>query len=216
MAITYPRAFPLDGCFTEECSFGLAYQQTRAITGGGSVNVADVGPPMWRGDYVTEALTRQQFGEWEAWLASLRGGLRMFRGRPPLWRWPMAHPRGFTGILYSGSQWDTTGNLATISTERDVITVNEMPNGVTLGLGDYLMVPAGSRRSLHRVIEGATSASSAITLTVEPGIRPGVATGVQVFFHEPWCEMVLFGEPRTSRKGTRGGSIAFTGMQVLI
>ena len=216
MAITFPRDFPYDGAFSEECSFTPVYQQSLSISGGIGPNVADLGPAMWRGEFATVALDREKWGQWVAWLHSMRGGLRTFRGRPPLWKWPIAYPRGFGALTYLGGPWSGSGNLSVIGGSRDTVTVNQIPNGLTLKPGDFFSIPVGSRQHLHRIIEGGVAAGNALSLTVEPTIRPGVATGIAVKFEAPYCEMVLIGEPKMSRRGTRGGSISFIGQQVLI
>jgi hypothetical protein len=161
-------------------------------------------------------LTREKFAIWDAWLHSLDGGLRLFKGRPPHWKWPQAYPRGFSELTYSGSPWSGSGNLSAISAGRDTVTVNQLPNGLVLKAGDYFSIPAGSRQLLHRIIEGGTASSNSVSLTVRPAIRPGLVTGIAVKFEAPYCEMVLQGKPDRTRHGNRGGSIAFTGLQVLI
>lgn len=216
MTITFPREFPLDGCFTDDTVFEPIYQQTLAITGGGSVNAADVGPPMWQGEFATTLLSREDFAIWDAWLHSLDGALRLFKGRPPAWKWPQAYPRGFAGLTYSGSPWSGLGNLSVIGAGRDTVTVNALPNGLVLKVGDYFSIPAGSRQHLHRIMEGGTAAANAVDLTVRPVIRPGIVTDIAVRFEAPYCEMSLQGKPTRTRHGNRGGSIAFTGLQVLI
>lgn len=216
MALTFPRSFPLDGCFTGSCTFDPVYQQAKSLSGGAQPNVADVGPTYWMGEWQTQVLSREHFGIWTAWLQSLRGGLRTFRGRPALWKWPQAYPKGFAGLTVSGSPFDGTGNLLVIGAQRDTITVNQVPNGFTLKPGDYLSIPVGTKQHLHRVIEGAVAASNAMTLTIEPTIRPNATTGIEVLFEAPYCEMVLAGQPSIFRQGTRGGAISFSGQQVLI
>jgi hypothetical protein len=113
-------------------------------------------------------------------------------------------------------QWTGIGNLSVIGATRDTITVNLIPNGLVLAPGDWLSIPVGSKQHLHRIVEGGTSASNAVVLTVEPTIRPGVGTGIAVLFDRPWCDMVLTGQPSISRRGTKGGAISFSGQQVLI
>lgn len=211
MAITFPRAFPLDGCFTGECSFEPVYQQARSLTGGAQPTAVEVGPTYWRGRWQTSPLSREDFGVWQAWLQSLRGGLKTFKGRPALWKWPQAYPRGFAGISFDG-----TGRLVSVSTSRDEIVVDELPNGLVLKAGDYLSLPVGGRQHLHRIVEDTVTALGAATIAVEPTIRPNATTGVAVLFDAPYCDMVLADAPEISRSGTRGGSISFSGVQVLI
>lgn len=216
MVISFPRDFPLDGCFTGQTSFEPLYQQTQAITGGGSVNAADLGPALWQGEFETAVLSRADFGIWQAWLSSLRGSLRMFKGRPPLWKWPQAYPRGFAGLTYSGSPFSGLSNVSAIGVNRDTVTFNELPNGFVLAPGDYFSIPGATRQHLHRIIEGGVASSNSVTVTVEPTIMPGITTGIDALFEAPYCEMVLKDRPRIVRNVNKGGSIAFTGLQVLI
>lgn len=219
MALTFPRDFPLDGCFTGGCSFDPVYQQSQSLTGGASPNVADLGPAYWEASYATEVLSRENFGIWTAWLQSLRGGLRTFKGRPALWKWPQAYPRGFAGLIVSASPFSGSGNLSAIGGSRDSVTINELPAGFVLKPGDYFSIPAGTKQHLHRVTEGATSGSggsTSLTVSCEPIIRPGLSTGIDVLLEAPYCDMVLTGAPSISRQGTRGGSISFSAQQVLI
>ena len=216
MTITFPRDLPLNGLLTGQSTFEPVYQQTRAITGGGSVNVADLGPAMWQADYATDVLTRADFATWVAWLQSLRGGLRLFKGRPPFWKWPQAYPKGFAALTYSGSPFTGLGNLSVIGVSRDTATINQLPNGFVLAAGDFFSIPVGTRNHLHRVIEGAVAASNALTVTIEPTIRPGVSTGVPVRLEAAYCEMALTEAPKIVRNANKGGAISFTAMQVLI
>lgn len=216
MAITYPRALPT--CYGLQASPMVPmYQQTYALSAGGSPQAADVGPMVWTCDYVAEAVSRASVVEWEAWLHSLRGRLRQFRGIVPRHKWPISRPTGFTGLLYSASQWDGTGNLSVIGANRDTVTIDEMPDGLVLSAGDWFSFSDGTRNHLHRIIEGGTTAAGAVALTIEPVIRPGITTGKEVFFEAPWCPMVLMDEPSISKTANgHRATISFKGVQVLL
>lgn len=217
MAITFPRELPFDGCLTEDSPFWLSYQQSHALTGGASPNVADLGPAYWAASYQTKTLSRASFDEWAAWLESLRGGLRLFKGRQARRKWPAAYPKGFAGLTVAGSPFDGTGNLQTIGTLRDTVTVNQVPAGFGLGIGDYFSVPVGSRQHLHRVMESATAnGSGVVTLTVEPTLRPNAATGVAVRFEAAYCDMVVTSRSLMPFANGRGGVVAFEAHQALI
>lgn len=215
MAITFPRDLPADPAFQAH-TFQLRYQQSYALTGGGSPQAADIGPPVWEARYQIDTTSRIKTGEWEAWLASLRGGLRTFKGWPPGHRWPMAHPRGFAGLTVSGSPFDGTGNVSAIGAQWDTITINQVPNGFTLQPGDYLSIPVAGRQHLHRVTEGAVASGNALTVSVEPTIRPNATTGVEVRFEYPYCEMVLISPPTVSGSLHKYASVSFQGVQVLV
>lgn len=216
MTITFPRAFPFDGQFTADCVFDPVYNQTRNLTGSGSPDVADVAPPYWQGKWSTRVLTRQDLAVWQAWLSSLRGGLRLFKGRPNRHRWPLTYPRGFAGLLVIGEPFTGTANLAAIDTGRDVVTIDELPNGFVLLPGDYFSIPVGSRQHIHRITEGGVASSNAVTVTCEPPIMPGVVADVAVLLDAPYCDMNLSEQPDVSRNPVKGGSVSFIGQQILI
>ena len=216
MAITFPRAFPLCA-FTEQSSFELVFQQSRSLTGGGSPDVADVGPPMWEGKWSTRTLSRSEFAEWDAWLESLRGGLRLFKGRPNRHRWPLAYPKGFSGLEFEGKPFSGSANLGLIGATRDTVTFDELPVGFVLSVGDWFSIPCGSRQCLHRILEGGTADTTGVAdVTCEPVIRPGIVTDIPVLFDAPYCDMNLSEKPSTTRNPVRGGDISFRGRQVLI
>lgn len=218
MSLTFPRALPICA-WTEDLPFTLDRPQSLAMTGGGSTNAADLGPPVWRAKYATRILDRVTFEMVDAWLVSLRGSLRMFKGTVPRRRWPLAYPRGFAGLTVSASPFSGSGTLTSIGAGRDTITVSSLPSGFVLAAGDWLSIPVGSRQRLHRILEGGTASGlGAVNLTVEPIIDPSVTTDTPpaVLFDGPYCEMVLAGKPDTTRSAARGGSISFDGVQVLI
>lgn len=216
MALSFPREFPFDGCFTEDCEFTLAPQQSQSLTGGGSPDVADLADGLHHGRWRTTLLDRKDYAIWDAWLTSLRGGLRLFKGRPNRHRWPMTYPRGFAGLTVSSEPFTGIGNLSTIGAGRDTITINQVPNGFVLLPGDWFSIPVGSRQHIHMVTEGGTAAGNAVSISCEPIIMPGVTTTTAVRLDTPYCDMVLMGPPERKRWAGGGGTIAFAGRQVLI
>lgn len=213
MTITYPRDMLLCTQW-QGPEFVLEYAYTRALAGGGLPQVAEVAPALWVGKWRTTQMGRDNISNWRAWLRSLRGGLRTFKAVPPFYRWPRLHPRGFAGMLYSGSPWTGTGNLSNIAALRDQITINTIPNGLVMAPGDYVSIVVGARQHLHQVIEGGTSSGNLVTLTVEPTIRPGAVTGVTVLFEYPYCEMALRGTPNEPQDNRILGQFSFDGVQV--
>lgn len=213
MALTFPRDMPEFRSMRSE--FRPRYFQSRNVSGGGVPQVTQVAPPLWQGQWEVETQGRVLTGEWEAWLESLRGGLRTFKATPPKRRWPVTYPRGFTGLLVSGSPFSGSGNLSVIGAGRDTVTVNQLPIGFVLQPGDFFSIPVGSRQHLHRILEGGTaSGAGEVTLTVEPTIRPNATTTVAVKFADPFCEMVLAADWRVSKTGN-DAAISFSGLQVL-
>lgn len=216
MAITFPRAFPVCAPI-QGTPFVPTYQQSKSMSAGGSPQVADIGPMYWTCEFVLQTMTRSATSEWEAWLQSLRGGLRQFRAVPPRHRWPLSCPRGFAGLIYSGSQWDGTGNLSSIGVGRDTVTINEVPNAFSLSVGDFFSFSDGTRNHIHRIVEGGTSSGGVVTVSIEPVIRPGITAGRLIEFEAPWCPMVLSDDPSISLSvNGHHGTFSFKGVQVLL
>lgn len=214
MTITFPRDLP--ACGFPESEFELRRQQVRALAAGGSPQAADIGPALWTASFRLDTVQRADTALWRAWLSSLRGGLRTFKGRPPGHKWPLAYPRGFAGLIYSAAQWDGTGNLSAISSGRDEVTINQLPDGFTLQPGDFFSFSHGTRNHLHRITEGAVASTNALTVTVEPIIRPDIATGAEIEFAAPWCNMALADDPSVVVRDNKFASIGFKAAQVLI
>lgn len=213
MTLTFPRDMP-SVCRSMRSTIAPRYFQARNLTGGGSPDVIDLAPVVWEGSWTVDLVSREDLGTWEAWLQSLRGGLRSFKAVPPGRKWPLRYPRGFTGLTVSGSPWDGTGNLSAIGVNRDTVTINQCPNGFTLVPGDCFSLVHSSRSLLYRVTEGATGAAGTLTVSIEPTLRVGITTGAELFFASPYCEMVLNARPSISRLG-KTGSVSFSGTQVL-
>lgn len=197
MTITFPRDFPAS-ISSVSGQTTLKRNQTVALTGDGP-DVAEIAPPIWKGEYTIIVKGRAAIAEMAAWFTSLRGGLRTFKGIPvraglKLYRWPLMHPRGFTGLMLLGVQWNGLGKLSAIGAQRDTITINGIPNGVTLSIGDFVSFAIGSRQHLFKILEGGTSATNAVTVTVEPTVRPDAVTNGDVRFEYPYCDMVISGD----------------------
>lgn len=205
MAISFPRALP-SMCSPVSGSTPLKRFQTAAFDGDSGLGSVDIAPAIWSGQYNFVARGRQEVATWQAWVASLRGGMRTFKGIPirdgrKLYRWPLSRPRGFDGLTVSASPWTGFGTLTDIGASRDTITISAMPNGLVLSPGDYVSFPVGSVNHLHMILEGGTVSGNAVTVTVEPIIRPDVTASSQaVQFEYPWCTSYIAGE--VSESGT--------------
>lgn len=215
MTITFPRDFP-SFCFTGACPFHLVPIQAGNLSGTGSASAVGLAPSYFEGQWLLETSDRETFGLWEAWLDTLRGSIRAFKGVPGRHRWPLKHPRGFAGMTFLGNPWTGIGNLSVIGAGRDAVTINQIPNGVMLSPGDFFSIPGASRQRIHRVTAGGTSASNQVAISCEPPIVPGVLVGVPVRLASPYCEMTLVEKSVTPRDRGRGGTISFKGQQQLV
>lgn len=216
MTITFPRDFPAPQRF-KGGFLTPKYSQITSITGAGTPNAVDVAPELFVGQWHTTELLETELRGWEAWIASLRGGKRMFKGWHPLARFPQAYKSGFGGLTVSAAPFTGSGVLSAIGTLRDTITVGSLPAPFTLTAGDLLSFAVGSRQVMHRVLETVTSGTGSLTVSVEPTVRPSAVTGGAVLLATPYCDMVLSREPQVIVDAARRtGNVTIDGIQVLV
>lgn len=197
-----------------DITFELQHQHARGLAGGGP-QVVELGPSLWNGAWRIVTVTTADFNEWAAWLTSLRGGLRLFKGRPRR-QWPTAYPKGFAGLVVGGQPFSGSGSLAVIDAGRASATVGGLPPGFTLAVGDHFSLPVGDRQHLHKITEGGAAAANGFAaISFEPPLHQSAAIGAAVLFDSPWCDMVL-GQGASTISSPSGGTVTFTGTQRII
>ncbi len=218
MTITHPR--PLLA-FDEvaRATMRAVHQQARAPSRGGNPGLAELGRDLWSFDYALINLSEARAMAWEAWFSSLRGGLRPFKASHPLRRYLQAYPNGYGGLTRAAGGAFAGSAVVVSSPSSEQIIVGTLPNGLAFAPGDLLSVTyASGLQALHRVLEAATSAAGAATLTVEPRVIPGIAAGNAVQLADPYCLAML--EAGTSAPafqwapGRRGEPLRFSATQV--
>lgn len=204
MALTFPADLPAITPMWQPPEL-LRFQSSN-MTGGTSEDVIELAPPLWQQEYDFRARDRAQAGVLSSWKEMMRGGLRLFKGAIPGHRWPLLHPRGFTG-------WNGLGAIASIAAGRDIVTVSGVQNGTKVSPGDFVSIAVGGRQHLHKILEPATAASGSIALTIEPTLKPNGVVAAVVRFADPYCEMHIRGKPSESGYGPTY-RLSFTGLQV--
>lgn len=97
MAITYPRTLPDVAKFTK-AAFNIERIVERTSFRDGSQQRVEIGMPMWKVQYTTRPLDRDEVDELKAWWDSLRGGLKTFYAYPAERPYPVNYPNGFTDL----------------------------------------------------------------------------------------------------------------------
>lgn len=187
MTISHPRTLlALDEI--ARVTMRATHQQARSPSRGGNPGIAELGRDLWSFDFTLTSLSEASAMAWEAWFSSLRGGLRPFKASQPLRRYLQAYPNGYGGLTRAaGGAFDGTAAVVSSPTS-DQITIGTLPNGLTFAPGDLVSVTyATGLQALHRVLEDATSSGGAVTVTVEPRVIPGIASGNAVQLADPWC-----------------------------
>lgn len=217
MTITVPRDIPDIRGRTPfaRVTFDPVYNQVVAPTNGGRVQVANVGPDLWKMYYETRPLAAADALELAAWLQSLRGGARFFKAWHPLRRYPAGYRAGFgTMTRAGGGAFDGTATLAAIGVSRDTVTLSTLPAGLALTAGDMMSVPMGDSRALLRVITGGVAnGAGSLTLDIEPIVPLAVVTGVAVDLVKPWCFAVLDAASVSIPLSTSPGPVSFSAWQ---
>jgi hypothetical protein len=192
MAITFPRDMPTLR-FRPGSTLAIERQLAQSPTRGALVQVAELGTPIWKARYQTVPVREAVGLQWEAWLASLRGGARTFRAVHPFRRTALAYPGGYGGLTrHGGGAFDGTCTLSAVATPLDAVTLSGLPSTFVLSVGDLLSFsPAGSRQALHRVVEGGTASAGVLVVGVEPALKPGATIGATVSMLSPWAKAVV-------------------------
>lgn len=191
MTITHPRSlYAIDDI--ARVTMRPLHQQVRAPSRGGNPGAAELGRDLWAFDYGLVALPEARAMAWEAWLSSLRGGLRPFKAVQPLRRYLQAYPAGYGGLTRNGGGAFDGSAVVVASAASDQITIGTLPNGLAFAPGDLLSLTYTSGlQALHRVIEAATSVAGEVTLMVEPRLIPGISAGNAVQLADPYCLAML-------------------------
>lgn len=217
MALTFPRDL-IEPFRVRGCEFDLRHIQARNSARGGLIGVVGLGPSVWTMRYETVPMLEADAAEWEAWLSSLRGGLRLFRAWHPLRRYGRFYPTGYGGLTrYGGGSFDGTCTLSTV-TNSTVVTLTGLPVGYTFRAGDMLSWEHSTgKNALHRVMLTTTANGVGLAQpTVEPEIRPA-PSGTTVALEKAWCHAVINQGSETVKwsPGQRTATVSFAATQTL-
>lgn len=160
----------------------------RPLRGGGPQAV-EIGSPLWVADFETAALSRAQAGLWESWLDTLRGGTQLFKARDPRRSYALRSPAGYEGLAVAGGStpFSGSGTLSAVGGGGATVTIGGLPASFEISVGDQLSIAYAGRQHFHRVSDGAISnGAGSATVSVEPLVLPGYATGEAVLLLRPW------------------------------
>lgn len=187
------------------------------------------GWPLWSARFEMDRNTAEDAALLRAFFARLRGRIRRFYcwdlSRP----FPLAYPNGFAGLTRAGTATAFNGSATSwsqaINSAGDaLITLNGLPAGFPIAVGDYIGLkwdaagaPAGSfeRRTVARAVLPATAtAGGQAQVTVEPPLNTGlVPAGAIAHLDNPRCVMQLV--PEESSLGMIGTAAWMNGGTVL-
>jgi hypothetical protein len=168
-----------------------------------------MGAPLWTLRAMTKVLSPNTLDAWRAKLTALENGLQQFRGYPMSRCYPIAYPNGSwpTGAAFTGA-----AILAAINANRKAISVQALPAGFKLSVGDYLSIDG----DLHQVMETATANASGVTgeFEVRPHLWPAAAVADPVAVKQPACLMAIVPGSVSADAGLNGwGSLTFQAIE---
>ncbi len=211
MAMTYPLALAdfMDLLRVVDARLELERPQQFNSLRGGELLAAELAPPYWHGQISLAPMPSRDADQVAARLEALGVPGRAFEICHPHRIGPRADPLGAALAGHSPV-------IEVAPVQADQITIGGLPSGYVLSPGDFLAFDydpgTGSRRALHRLVEGgAASGTSAHggykagPLEVAPYIRPGAAAGASITLVRPACLAVLV--PNTVSSGITQGSV---------
>ena len=213
MALTFPlsRADFYESLKVEAVEFRAPVQQSLTGVGDGTIIRHNLGPQLWEGEVTLIPSTHREAVEIEALLARLEEPGTSFFAYDPRVIGPRSDP---DGDALDGLSLE----LEEVSGGRE-IAIRNLPAGFAISRGDMVSFQyqngGATRYAMHRVVTGATAASTGITplMEVTPAVRPGAAAGDPVELVRPYCKAVMV--PGTVEYGsgapviTEGASFTF-------
>jgi hypothetical protein len=199
-----PIEMPADLYTSHE--FELQRVDYSAPEASGRMGGVQAGFPLWLAVYTLDGgLDVDESDQARAFMAQIRGATRRFVGRDIGRPYPKAHKSGFAGMtrpdasLFDGSA--TAWSEAITADNDSQVTLQGIPAGLELGLGDYIgfrwvatesSVAGLTWHACVRVVEGGTAAGTGeLTVTSEPPIPAAVPAGAVAYLNEPACIMTL-------------------------
>lgn len=214
MPLTFPRAMP---CGVQTSEFEpQRYMATNQLYGG-TTQVREVAETRWRGSFTYAPRRRPEHQALQAWLDSLRGGLRAFLAHDHMKPFPVRYPGGVTGLARAGGgAFDGTGGVSGRSAAGFSMTT--LPAGFDLKAGDMVGLVEAGRYGLFRLAEDALASASGIAaLVVEPRFNTSLFTGAaRANLVRPPCTMIL--DPASvsaPRSAGAPGVVTFAGLQTI-
>lgn len=211
MAITYPRSLPHHKLV--ECQFSLVEPVSISRTHGGrGISAVEYADPYISAVIETLPMPRSERAMWEAWRASLRGGLKSFVTYDTSRKELIAYPDGFPQIV-AGS-WNGQGTATAVAAHQ--ISASGAPEGFKMMPGDLIGLQAGNplRRWVGFVSEEATAGASTIAVPVEPALPTTIfGIGATVVFYRPQAEFILLSDTWSCSKRDFLAPVSFEAVQ---
>ena len=209
-----PRELPDWLNFDPSTSLRLVRDQSRNVRRGGTMQVIDKSDPRWMLEAVTAPMHQPDASALDAWLDSLRGGLRDFLYPDIRRRYPREYPDGFDGLdRFGGGAFDGVGQVDGLT--ATTVTVSGLPGALALKAGDAIGLEEGGAYGLHTIVEDATAVGGVVTVSVEPFVKLGIfSPAATARFAYPKVCMTL--DSRDPVSGSHVQQVSFSAIQRIV
>lgn len=183
-----------------ETEFSLSEAREINITGGGNVIDANLGTRLWKAKVRLAPALHADAVDLETLLELLKSGGSSFLAYDIRRQYPRADPTG--SILGAASP-----TLNSVSSDNREIRIAALPANYVMSRGDFVAFDyTGSRRALHRVVQGVTASGAGLTPVMEvvPPVRPGFVLNNPVFLARPAMRAKIVPGSVTPTRGLAG------------
>lgn len=210
-------------------TFGIQRIDFAAPEASGRQGGVQVGWPLWTVRYEIDRSDPDSADLWQAFFDRLRGRIRRFYAIDPKRSLPKAYRFGFAGLVRAGTAtaFDGTATIwsqATDSLGNALLTLNGLPAGFQIGVGDMIGFrwdasdfAAGNmrRRTIARAVLAATATGTGqAQVTIEPPLNTAlVPAGAIAHFDNPAAVMQLV--PDESQLGPVGPGGILSGATIV-
>jgi hypothetical protein len=157
----------------------------------------------------------------EAWVASLRGGIKTFIGSDLRRLTPAAYPSGVTALTrHGGGAFDGSATSFSLSGDRATVTLNGLPSTLAITAGDFVdfrwTTGGAARRHLVQALESVTASAGVAAFAVDPSVHSVVPTGGSAVAWVQGCGTIMRLTPETEIGGSAVegyGSVKIVGIE---
>ena len=181
MAVSYPRSLVGAGFGVGQTRFVLRRADLQAPESSGVVGGVQMGWPRWQGEWEVTCKSDAEMRAVEAWVASLRGGIKTFIGSDLRRLTPAAYPSGVTALTrHGGGAFDGSATSFSLSGDRATLTLNGLPSTLAITAGDFIdfrwTTGGAARRHLVQALESVTASAGVAAFDVDPAVHSVVPT----------------------------------------
>jgi hypothetical protein len=191
--------------FADRPEFVLQSYKQQSMDGSGNIMGAKFGQQKWRVDVMTAAGRHDADMDMQALVKALIGRDGAFLAYDTRRPFPKADP---LGTVIAGA----TPTVRTVGDDNRSLSMQALPNGYDLTLGDYLLLKDGTGlRSLHQIMEsiGANGSGDTQAFEVQPFLPTWIAVDQAVDLARPAPKFKILAGSYKPQSGSGNQSTGF-------